>query len=699
MADVLMEYKGKQKRIPADKVDIVIRAGGRVVSEPAAPAPAPAEEPSMWERAREGVKGLASGAVDLAKRASQTQQDAGAAALRGMSLGLDDEIAALAARAGATVQRQRDSDAMVGAGGGEGLLESWRATAPLGDEARQERRAEVAAAKMRSPTAAPLAEAGGALVTGLAAPGAQGGRLAQVASAGLTGAIGGAGMGDAATAEDIAADAALGGALGAGLGALVPAAGSLVGRVLRARGAAPAVAPAVAPAGPGFRASAADMLEEVAAEGPVAVLRKKGLQRLAGAIRPKAPAPVPEATASPIPDLEDEAMALAERLRPTPPPAPVVEDVVEAPIELVTRKPPPASAPMAPAVAPDDVMTMPGATRKPMIEVAPPPPAPPPPATGPAGEVLTDLRRDVLGRLPTQEEIRRAIEAVAIREGTTDIATLSSKIGLPTTKLRDVLVPMMRDFQFRQAVAAAKPTVAPASSALDEAAEAGRTIREAQQGARSPIDNVSGRPVRQVAAVQQQERWRAAYDALPTEQRAAFIEQLRRESGLPDDIIRQRLKMTKAEWRRTSFTRSQARDVGPATDPMPGDRPPVLRRKRTAPPPAPPTPTPTPKLETRQPEWVPPEQIAASGTFPRTTGDDFLDALSWTNEQAMWGGPESISRAEVLLDVARKSRDPSNIEIAERLLSMLKTPKATPAPAKSAPTMPSRPLPNYRPGT
>lgn len=688
-----MEYKGKQKRIPADKVDTVIRAGGRVISEPAAPAPEPAEEPSMWERAREGVKGLASGAVDLAKRASQTQQDAGAAALRGMSLGLDDEIAALAARAGATVQRQRDSDAMVGAGGGEGLLESWRATAPLGDEARQERRAEVAAAKMRSPTAAPLAEAGGALVTGLAAPGAQGGRLAQMASAGLTGAIGGAGMGDAATAEDIAADAALGGALGAGLGVAVPAAGSLVGRVLRARGAAPAVAPAAAPAGPGFRAQTADMLEEVANEGPVAVLRKKGLQRIATAIRPKAAVPVPEATTSPIPDLEDEAIALAERLRPTPPPAPVVDEAVEAPIELVTRKPPPAPAPTAPAVAPDDVMVTP--QRAPMEPVPPPPK----PATGPAGEVLTDLRRDVLGRLPTQEEIRRAIEAVAIREGTTDIATLSSKIGVPTTKLRDVLVPMMRDFQFRQAVAAAKPTVAPASSALDEAAEAGRTVREAQQGARSPIDNVSGRPVRQVAAVQQQERWRAAYDALPTEQRAAFIEQIRRESGLPDDVIRQRLKMTKAEWRRTSFTRSQARDVGPATESMPGDRPPVLRRKRTAQQPSPPVKTPSPKLETRQPEWVPPEQTSASGTFPRTTGDDFLDALSWTNEQAMWGGPESVSRAEVLLDVAKKSRDPSNIEIAERLLSMLKTPKANPAPARSAPLMPSRPLPNYRPGT
>jgi hypothetical protein len=118
----------------------------------------------------------------------------------------------------------------------------------------------------------------------------------------------------------------------------------------------------------------------------------------------------------------------------------------------------------------------------------------------------------------------------------------------------------------------------------------GRVIRDAQQSARSPIDNVSGRPANQVAAVMQQERWRAAYDNLPPEQRAQFIEQLRNTSGLTDDAIRQRLKLTKAEWRRTSFERSKARspvlrpkvkdEMPPEPTPAaPEPAPPVLRAK------------------------------------------------------------------------------------------------------------------------
>jgi hypothetical protein len=215
----------------------------------------------------------------------------------------------------------------------------------------------------------------------------------------------------------------------------------------------------------------------------------------------------------------------------------------------------------APALAPDDVLVTP--QRAPQAPVPPPPQ----PARGPAGEVLTDLRRATLGRRATQTEIRDAIEAVAIREGTTDIATLSNRTGVPTTQIRDVLVPMVRDAQFRARVAAGGVRTGPASSALDEADQMGRTIRDAKQSARSPIDNVSGRPANQVAAVMQQEKWRAAYDNLPTEQRSTFIEQLRNTSGLSDDAIRQRLKLTKAEWRRTSFERSKARSASPVLRP------------------------------------------------------------------------------------------------------------------------------------
>lgn len=51
MADVLMEYKGKQKRVPVDKVDVVKRAGGRVIDEAKAAVPAaPAESPGLLRR-------------------------------------------------------------------------------------------------------------------------------------------------------------------------------------------------------------------------------------------------------------------------------------------------------------------------------------------------------------------------------------------------------------------------------------------------------------------------------------------------------------------------------------------------------------------------------------------------------------------------------------------------------------------------
>jgi hypothetical protein len=530
-------------------------AGGKPAPTPAPEAPA---EPTMWEKAREGVKGAGRALMDM----SRTQQDAGAAALRGASLGLDDELAALAARAGGLVQRQRDADDMAGMGGGESVLESWRATAPLGDEARAERRGEVAAAKQRSPIAAGGAEALAALGTGIAAPGAQGGRLAQVLSGAGTGAIAGAGMGDA-EGEDMAVDALMGGAIGGAAGVAVPAVGALArraGGVLRPRGVPAAPAPALV-----SRTQAADVAQAVANEGPYGAARKFLVGKVADKLRGPAPAPGPVRT--PYEQALDDAMARMESapaanvLRPKQKPLPefdidVIDDVEPIAVqaddiidEVATASPP---------LQPDDVFTTPQAAGG---------PAPPAPARGPTGEVLTDLRRATLGRRPTQTEIRDAVEAVAIREGTTDIATLANKTGVPTTQLRDVLVPMLRDFKFREAVKAGAASRAPVTSAIAEADEMGRTIRDAQQAARSPIDNVSGRPANQVAAVMQQEKWRSAFDALPAEQRSTFIEQLRNTSGLSDDAIRQRLKLTKAEWRRTSFERSKARSASPVLRP------------------------------------------------------------------------------------------------------------------------------------
>lgn len=186
-----------------------------------------------------------------------------------------------------------------------------------------------------------------------------------------------------------------------------------------------------------------------------------------------------------------------------------------------------------------------------------PAPAPGPPPAKPA-EVLTDLRRSTLGRRPTDEEVRKAVEAVAMREGTTDLATLQNKIGVSSTQIQGPLQNLMQSAKFRAAVEAAKPV----AGAADEAAAAvGAKARDARAAAQSPVDNVSGRQAKQVAAVGQQEKWRATYDSLPAENRQAFLDQLRAESGLPDDVIRKRLGLTLAEWRRTSFTRSTGTPV------------------------------------------------------------------------------------------------------------------------------------------
>lgn len=553
----------------------------RAQTEPTPAAPeAPPAEPTMWERAREGVKGAGRAVAGAARDVLDVQEDVGQSFLKGASLGLDDEIAALTARAGGLVQRQRDADDLAGMGGGESVLESWRATAPLGEEAKQERRAETARASQRSPISSGVGTLAGALTAGMAAPGAQGGRLAQVASGTATGAIGGAGMGDA-EGEDAAVDALMGGAIGGGLTAGVQGAGALR-NVLRARAAAPKVAAAAAPAAPAARTTAADLLEEAAGEGPMALLRKKGLQRLAGALRPKA-APAAPTRPEWMAGLTDDVGAAADNasglelgrvLKPKSKPLPEFDvDVVDEldPIAVQADDIVEEVATASPPLQPDDVMVTP---QRASVQ---PVPAPPAPARGPAGEVLTDLRRSTLGRRATQTEIRNAIEAVALRDGNASIEHLTNQIGAPTGEIQAVLAPMMRDFKFREAVKAGVRPAGGASSAVAEADEMGRTIRDAQQGARSPIDNVSGRKADQVFAVQQQERWRSAYDALPAEQRAAFVQQLRATSGLSDDAVRQRLKMTKAEWRRTSFERSKA------AAPMDELRRPVLRPKATAP--------------------------------------------------------------------------------------------------------------------
>jgi hypothetical protein len=115
--------------------------------------------------------------------------------------------------------------------------------------------------------------------------------------------------------------------------------------------------------------------------------------------------------------------------------------------------------------------------------------------------------------------------------------------------------PQMRQLERVQQQMTRAPGVA--TDPLDEMSK--RLIRQGNASTSNTnpvaIDDVGGRAPKVVAAVGQQEKWRGIYDRLSPDQRASFIEQLRRESGLTDDQIRQRLKLTMAEWRRKSFTR------------------------------------------------------------------------------------------------------------------------------------------------
>jgi hypothetical protein len=153
------------------------------------------------------------------------------------------------------------------------------------------------------------------------------------------------------------------------------------------------------------------------------------------------------------------------------------------------------------------------------------------------------------------------IQEAAVRLGTTDLATIANDLKIPTTRIEGNLENLMRQFRFRDAVAKASPT--PSQKLAEKAATEmdpgyGSVLRRAKETAQSPIDNVSGRNIKQVSAVKQQETWRATYDRLPQNQRLLFMRQIKQETGLPDDVIRRRLKLTKKEWDRFSMERGGA---------------------------------------------------------------------------------------------------------------------------------------------
>jgi hypothetical protein len=569
MAEVTITKDGKRGRIDEAKLSAALARGWSRADAPTTPA-APAEQPSFGERAL--------------KKFTDFNEGAAQGFLKQASMGLDDEVARLSARLGGTIQRQSDADDAMLSGGGESILESWRATQGLGQEAADERRQEVERAAAKAPGAygaGSLAGLGTAVAGGPGAAKTMAGRLGQGAA---FGGVGGAGMSDADTLAEAAPDAAL----GAGLGGLLGAAGPAVGRF--AKGVKDTLAPGLRKAVgdvPGGMRAAGDRLEDLVTStasnspwiqgmtapvrAPVSALGKT-LKAAAG------PAPVPEATAGLAPVVDDEVAAqMLARLKGSPAAAP--KAAPEATASLPPQMEKEGFAEILARLKGEGVPAAPKAPAPAAPLPSSAPPVPPPQAApakppvsflpavddvstvGPAqiraaNESMTpmNVRRSVLGRRPTNDEMDAAVAAAAQEVGP-DVASIVSKTGLPTREVSERLTRRLREADFRQRLPDAE----------------GRVARETAQ---SPVDNVSGRASKQVQAIGQQEGWSRAYQALPPEKRAAYIQQLKQETGLPDDVIRRRLKLTMAEWRRTSFER------GGATKKKVIDEP---RSKKTAP--------------------------------------------------------------------------------------------------------------------
>ena len=575
-----MEYKGKRKLVPADKVAQMTRAGAKPVEAPdhaAGPASHGAEEvnePAGPEEP-EGFFSKVGSAINRAgKAATEGAEDALTTFSKYGSLGLDDELAGLAARAGTVVQRQREADDKALSGGGESLMESWRASAPAGEEAKMEQRAKTDAAAERSPVYSAQGALAGTGLQVLAAPASAAGQIA-------TGAVGGIGMADADTEEE-----RLGaGLIGAGIGA-IPVVGKAAGSALRA------VAPKAAAGGgsllrpatnDALREGAADLAEKFAKEGVTGV-RKDIAGRVGGLLRKKQKGPASmqeqmdampfDGEDSPVQasDIVDEAPVAraADELPPDiAPPEPGDARVspplaVEPPEPLLRPRPDlrmDFEAPASPGDAPESLLR-PKALEPEVITT------PGPGASQPGGIYM-----------PPLQGLDAKIMETATRLGTSDVTTIANALKMQPGQIEGNLTGLLRQFKHREAIRLASPTASQklAESAPDMPADMGSVIRKAKETARSPIDNVSGRNIKQVAAVKQQETWRATYDGLKTpEARLAFMRQIKQETGLPDDVIRQRLKLTKGEWRRTSLDRGGSLSARPSSAPSEG---PLVRKK------------------------------------------------------------------------------------------------------------------------
>ena len=579
-AELMAEMKRRGLKPPAPKTT---------------PAPS-AEGPGFFRRAYNA-------ADTLGKKATEGAEDALTTFGKYASLGLDDNLAGAAAAAGSLFGMARDEAT------GFGVNEDPRAAlATAYREGRDERRAATDAAAERSPVYSAQGALAGTGLQVLAAP-------ASLAAQIPMGVVGGVGMSDAATAEDAAIPAAVGGALPI-VGRALPGAiglakkvsgsgGSLLRRVQpAARAGAEALAgglealatkaDAASPVVRGGLALATGGSSEAGlagAKGAASLLRKMTAKPVAGGKAPeldeaqlaemlqRLKGGADEAVTSPVPELGKEELAvmlsklkggaaddvvlpLTRKVQPVETAdiideAPVARAADDVPAPLLRPAPEPAPAPepvpesLLRPVATPEVITTPGPVAK----------SPSPGASQPGGIYM-----------PPLQGMDAKIMETATRLGTSDLATIANDMKVPSTRIEANLTALLRQFRNREAIRLASPTASQklAEAAPDMPADMGSVIRKAKETARSPIDNVSGRNIKQVAAVKQQETWRATYDGLNPAQRSQFLQQIKQESGLPDDVIRQRLKLTKAEWRRLSFDRGGSLSARPDS---------VLRRK------------------------------------------------------------------------------------------------------------------------
>ena len=516
MQKIAVEKDGVRALVDADKLDAALAKSWSVVPEGEGedPEPIARPEPRPSPTASDNAKAFATGAS------------------RWGSLGFDDTMSGLMAGGLEAVSPTSLSDE------GDDFLTRLQKGYSQG---KADRRALVDEMSDRAPTAYNAGAVTGALLPmALVRKVPEG--LPRMLAGRTASTVGAVGISDAdPLSMDGAEAAAKGWVFDAALGKMVPIAGAALSRVSEP------IKRAATAAAEKSRGKVADVLDALvkaggspaeAAKKKAADLAKEASKRVRGAPpSPPESAPPPAEMAPPV----DEGAFRTGLPSAKGSPADPLEDLVTA------RMPEPATAP-APAAS--------QALPEQMTSIVP-----------------------VVTRNSSAGNIAKAVEAKAIELGTTDLATIANALKLPTTVVADPLKNAVSRFAFREAVKGAgskapavvdemgmalddlaKEARAPGAvtQPLDEASK--RIIREAGSTTKNTnpvaLDDVGGRAPKVVAAVGQQEKWRGIYDSLKSpEQRAAFIQQLRNESGLTDDTIRQRLKLTMAEWRRTSFTR------------------------------------------------------------------------------------------------------------------------------------------------